>query len=161
MVQDPQQAIPKLQISSAFTLVFLVLLGSSSKSIATGLSVGATGGRASLGGYTSVSKILFWLVCSYTKKVSYLVYAKEVSESMAESWWQRFSNYYRWQLMVEMSIINCFVGVNIPHTIGKFSQATGKWCIFFWYVNYQETTKHWILSVNYCLLTKEKVSSYR
>jgi len=53
MVQDPQQAIPKLQISSAFTLVFLVLLGSSSKSIATGLSVGATGGRASLGGYTS------------------------------------------------------------------------------------------------------------
>jgi len=53
MVQDPQQAIPKLQISSAFTLVFLVLLGSSSKSIATGLSVGASGGRASLGGYAS------------------------------------------------------------------------------------------------------------
>ena len=78
MVQDPQQAIPKLQISSAFTLVFLVLLGSSSKSIATGLSVGATGGRALLGGYTSVSKI-FWLVCSFTKKVSYLVYTKEVS----------------------------------------------------------------------------------
>ena len=65
MVQDPQQAIPKLQISSAFTLVFLVLLGSSSKSIATGLSVGASGGRASLGGYASVSKI-FWLVCSFT-----------------------------------------------------------------------------------------------